>query len=70
MTRDWHDFFNVALQIEDVRKAHKMVMKSEIVYNTTYKTLIKNFRIFDYEKKSIEKIAKLLSHSIFMALCW
>ena len=29
--RDWHDFFNVALQIVEVWKARKMVMKSEIV---------------------------------------
>ena len=28
---DLHDFFNVALQTVDVRKARKIVMKSEIV---------------------------------------
>ena len=50
IARDWHDFLNVAWQCVDVRKAHKMVMKIEIVYNTTYKTLIKNFGIFDHEK--------------------
>ena len=35
----------------DVRKARKMVMKSKIVLNITYKTHIKNVRIFDHEKK-------------------
>ena len=35
-------------QTMDVRKACKMVMESEIVLNTTYKTCIKNFRIFDH----------------------
>ena len=40
MARDWHDFLNVAWQTVGVRKAHKMVMKIEIVYNTTYKTHI------------------------------
>ena len=63
--RDWLDFLNVALQTADVRKAQKMAMKIEIVKNTTYKLLIKNVRIFDHEKNSIEKIAILLSHSIF-----
>ena len=29
--RDLFDFFNVMLQTVDVRKAHKIVMKSEIV---------------------------------------
>ena len=29
--RDLHDFFNVAWQTVDVRKAHKIVMKSGIV---------------------------------------
>ena len=29
--RDFHDFFNVAWQMVDVGKAHKIVMKSEIV---------------------------------------
>ena len=48
--RDWHDFLNVAWQTVDVRKACKMVMVSEIVLNTTYKTRIKNFRLFDHEK--------------------
>ena len=50
MARDLHDFLNVAWQTVDVRKACKIVMKSEIVSNTTYKTHIKNFRIFDNEK--------------------
>ena len=45
-----HDFFNVAWQTVDVRKTGKIVMKSEIVSNTTYKTHIKNIRIFDHEK--------------------
>ena len=35
--RDLHDFFKVAWQTVDVRKAHKIVMKSEIVSNMTYK---------------------------------
>ena len=48
--RDLHDFVNVASQTVDVRKARKIVMKSDIVINTTYKTHIKNFRIFDHEK--------------------
>ena len=68
MARDWHDFFNVAWQTVDVRKACKMVVKIEIVSNTTYNTHIKNFRIFDHEKNWIEKIAKLLSHSICLGL--
>ena len=62
--RDLHDFFNVTWQTVDVNKARNIVMKSEIVFNTTYKTHIKNVRIFDHEKIWIEKIAKLLSHSI------
>ena len=45
-----HDFFNVASQTMDVRKSHKIVIESEIVKNTTYKTHIKNVRIFDHEK--------------------
>ena len=64
--RDLHDFFNVAWQTVDVRKARKIVMKSDIVLNTAYKTHIKNGRIFDHEKNWIEKIAKLLSHSIHL----
>ena len=48
--RDLNDFFNVACQTVDVRKARKIVMKSKIVSNTTYKTHIKNVRIFDHEK--------------------
>ena len=48
--RDLHDFFDVAWQTVDVRKARKIVMKSEIVSNTTFKTHIKNVRIFDHEK--------------------
>ena len=63
--RDLHDFFNVASQTVDVRKSRKIVMESKIVSNTTYKTHIKNVRIMDHEKKLIEKIAKLLSHSIY-----
>ena len=40
-------------------------MKSKIVFNMTYKTHIKNVRIFDHEKKNwIEKNAKPLSHYI------
>ena len=49
--RDLHDFFNVTWQTVDVRKARKIVMKSEIVLNTTYKTHIKNVHIFDDEKR-------------------
>ena len=64
--RDLHDFINVVWQTVDVRKARKIVKKSEIVSNTTYKTHIKNVCIFDHEKNWIEKIAKLLSHSILM----
>ena len=48
--RDWHEFSNVSWQTVVVRKARKMVMKSDIVYNTTYKMHIKKFRIF-YHKK-------------------
>ena len=48
--RDLHDSFNVMWQTVDVRKALKIVMKSEIVLNTTFKTHIKNMRIFDNEK--------------------
>ena len=47
---DLHDFFNVTWQTVDVRKAHKIVMKSKIVLNTTYKTHIKNVSLFDHEK--------------------
>ena len=47
---DLHDFFNFAWQPVGVRKARKIVMKREIVYNTTYNTHIKNVRIFDHEK--------------------
>ena len=39
-----------AWQTVDVRKARIIVMKNEIVLNTTYKTHIKNVRIFDHEK--------------------
>ena len=49
--RDLHDFFNVTLRTVDVSKARKMVMKSKIVLNMTYKTHIKNVCIFDHEKK-------------------
>ena len=38
--RDVHDFFNVAWQTVDVRKAHEIVTKSKIVLNMTYKTHI------------------------------
>ena len=69
MARDWHDFLNVAWQTVDVRKACKMVMKIESVYNTTYNTHIKNFRTFDHEKNWIEKIAKHLSNSIISKIC-
>ena len=48
--RDLHDFFNVAWQTVDVRKAREIVMKSDIVLSTTYKTHIKNVRIFLHEK--------------------
>ena len=42
--------FNVTWQTVGVRKSHKIVMESEIVLNMTYKTHIKNVRIFDHEK--------------------
>ena len=48
--RDLHDFFNVAWPTVDERKARKIVMISDIVLNTTYKTHIKNVRIYDHEK--------------------
>ena len=53
--RDLHDFFNVAWQTVDVRKARKIVMKSEILPNTTYKTHIKK-RSHEHEKNWIEKL--------------
>ena len=69
-TRDLHDFFNVTWQTVDVRKARKIVMKSEIVLNKTYKRQIKNVRIFDHEKKfGLKKIAKLLSYNGFTGVC-
>ena len=40
----------------DVRKACKMVMESEVVLSTTYKTRIKNFRIFDHEEIGLKKL--------------
>ena len=56
--RDWHEFLNVSLQTVDVRKARKMVMKSEIMQNTTNKTHINSFRVVDHEKKiRLKKIA-------------
>ena len=67
--RDLHDFFNVASQAVDVRKSIKIIIESKIVSKTTYKTHIKNVRILDHEKKNwIEKIAKLLSHSILLKI--
>ena len=51
-------------QTVDVRKVLKIVMKSESGSNMTYRMHIKTVRIFDHEKMWIEKIAKLLSHSI------
>ena len=62
--RDLQDFFNVAWQMVDVRKARKTVMKSDIGSNTTYRTHIKNVSIFNHEKNGLKKIVKLLSHSI------
>ena len=50
--RDLHNFFNVAWQTVGVRKACKIVMKSDIVLNPTYNTRIKKVRIFDHEKKN------------------
>ena len=56
-TRDLHDFFDVARQTVDARKARCVII--------TYKTHIKNVRIFDHEKKNrFEKFAKFLSHNI------
>ena len=54
--RDLQDFFNVAWQTVDVRKARKTVMKSDIGSNITYKTHIKNVRIFDHEKNGLKKL--------------
>ena len=48
--RDSHDFFNVAWKTVDVRKARKIVMKSDIVESTTYKKHIKNVRILYHDK--------------------
>ena len=63
--RDLHDFVNVTWQTVDVRKARKIVMKSEMVLNTTYKTHIKNMRIFEHEEKNwIEK--KLLNFCLIV----
>ena len=42
----------------------KIVMKSEILLNTTYKTHTKTCAYLIMKKNWIEKIAKLLSHSI------
>ena len=53
---DCHNFLNDAWQTVDVRKAREMVMKSEIVYNTTCNTLTKNFGIFDHEKNGLKKV--------------
>ena len=53
---DLHNFFNVAWQTAFVGKARRVVMKSKIVLNTTYNTHIKNARIFDHEKKWVEKM--------------
>ena len=47
---DIHNFFNVTSQTVDVRKACKIVMKDKIVLHTTYRTNIKNVRIFDRKK--------------------
>ena len=48
--RDLYVSFDATWQTVDVREARKIVTKSEIVLNTTYKTHIKNVRIFDHEK--------------------
>ena len=57
--RDLHDFFNVTLRTVDVRKARKMVMKSKIVLSMTYKTHIKNVRIFDHVKNGLKKLLNI-----------
>ena len=44
---------NVAWQTMVVRKVRKMVMISEIVEDTTYKTSNKKIRIFDHEKNVV-----------------
>ena len=49
MWNAWHVIAMMAIRGHG--KAREMVMKIEIVYNTTYKTYIKNFPIFDHEKK-------------------
>ena len=47
--RDLHDFFNVGWQTVGVRKEHKIVMKSDFVWDTAYKTHIKDVHIFYHE---------------------
>ena len=66
MARDLHDFLNIAWQTVDVRKAHKMVMKIEICITRPTKRISKSFAYLIMKKIWIEKIAKLLSHSIYM----
>ena len=67
---DLYDFFNVTRRTVDVRKAGKMVMKSKIVFNMTYKTHIKNVRIFDHEKKNGLKKMLNLCLIILLSICY
>ena len=55
---DLHDFFIVTWQTVDVRKARKIVMKSEIVLNTTYKTHIKTCAYLIMKKFGLKKLLK------------
>ena len=66
--RDWHDILNCRVanrrRKKSAQNGHEK--RNYVKKKTTNKMLIKNFRIFDHEKQSIEKIAKLLSHSIYI----
>ena len=64
--RDLHNFFNVASQTVDVRKARKIVMKSGSVLTRHIKRISKTFAYLIMKKYWMEKIAKLLSHSILI----
>ena len=52
--RDFYDFFNVKWQTVDVIKAHKIVMKSDIVYKTTYKNEYQKRSHFISRKKNLD----------------
>ena len=63
--RDLHDFFNVAWQMVDVGKARKIVMKVKLYKTGLIKCISKSFAYLLMKNIWIEKIAKLLSHSIY-----